>query len=826
MESKSQRRQHFAPLVTALGSFTLLSSVSANDEAFFESKIRPILVEHCYECHSLEAKKAKGGLRVDSREALRTGGDTGPAVVPGKPGKSLLLTAIRHDDPDFEMPPKKAKLPDGVAADFETWIASGAFDPREDQPGAGHSDDLDRKARLEHWSYRPIRAHDPPDAISDWPLTAIDRFVLARLEEENFAPSPDADPVTFLRRLHFDLVGLPPTPEQVEAFSWDRLEETVDELLASPGFGVRWGRHWLDVVRFAESNGRESNIVYPHAWRYRDYVIDAVTEDLPYDRFLLEQVAGDLLSHENETERARLLVATGFLAIGPKGLNLQDHEQFAADVVDEQLDALSRGFLASSLACARCHDHKSDPVSMEDYYALIGIFKSSKTYYGTWVDSENNNGGDLIALPDLPGQLKPGHPIPKEKVAQMKQQLAELEEKERAGKAMAKKLEKEGKKAMAMRENFNEMLREALRVYWTRGRLVGKLATVDDQGIPLPLCMGVLEAETPVDSPVYLRGDLKNPADMVPRGVPALFGMDPVPPTGDNRSGRLALGHWLSRPDHPLTARVMANRAWSHLFGSGLVHTTDNFGRTGATPSHPELLDYLAKRFRENGWSLKQLVRGIVLSRTYRQSSDHSPGAFRRDPDNRLLWRMSPRRLDAEVIRDSMLFVSGQLDRSPRPASLAAELKSHSVSLVGFDKAVPADLDGSLHRSAYLPVFRENLPDVLELFDFAEPSLVVGNRDETNVPPQALYLMNSPFVRERSVALGRRLANAYPDRDARIDAAFEICFQRSPDEHERKLVATFLEESGDTPNISDSAIEPLARFCQALLSSAEFRFPE
>jgi len=826
MASNPQIRQALTPLIVALGFAMLLTPARADDEEFFESKIRPILVEHCYKCHSLEGDKAKGGLRVDTRDALRAGGDSGPGVVPGQPEKSLLLTAIRHDDPDFEMPPKKAKLPVSIAADFEKWIASGAFDPREDQPGAGNPDALDRKARLDHWSYRPIRPNEPPAAGSDWALTEIDRFVLARLEEENLVPSPDADPVSFLRRLHFDLVGLPPTPEQVDAFSWDRLEETVEELLASPGFGVRWGRHWLDVVRFAESNGREANIVYPHAWRYRDYVIEAVTDDLPYDRFLLEQVAGDLLTHENETERARLLIATGFLAIGPKGLNLQDHEQFAADVVDEQLDALSRGFLASSLACARCHDHKSDPVSMEDYYALIGIFKSSKTYYGTWIDSENNNGGELITLPDLPGQLNPGHPIPKKKVAQMKQELAELEEKERAGRAMAAKLKQDGQKAMAMRENFNEMLREALRVYWTKGRLVGKLATVDDEGNPLPLCMGVREAETPVDSPVYLRGDLKNPTDPVPRGVPALFGMDPAPPTRDDRSGRLALGHWLSHPDHPLTARVMANRAWSHLFGTGLVRTSDNFGRTGETPSHPELLDTLAKRFRENGWSLKQLVREIVLSRTYRQSSDHSPAAFRRDPENRLLWRMSPRRLDAEVIRDSMLSVSGQLDRSPRPASLAAELKSHSVSLIGFNKSVPADLDGSLHRSAYLPIFRENLPDVLELFDFAEPSLVVGSRDETNVPPQALFLMNSPFVRERSVALAERLVNGYPDRDSRIDAAFEFCFQRSPDPHERKLVTHYLEQSEKAPDTSVPETEPWAGFCQALLSSAEFRFSE
>lgn len=801
-------------------SVTGLSDDSPGSEAFFENRIRPVLVEHCYECHSREAGKSKGGLRLDTRIASRKGGDNGPAVVPGDPVESLLLVALRHEDPDLEMPPKEPMLPARVADDFEAWIVAGAGDPREVDSEAESSGTADWERRLDHWSYRPVTDPEPPVVASDWPEQDLDRFVFARLDEAGLAPTPDADPGVFARRLWFDLLGLPPRPEELANFSMDSLEATVDELLASPGFGVRWGRHWLDVVRFAESNGRESNIVYPHAWRFRDYVIESVADDVPFDRFLVEHLAGDLLPAETEAERARLLVATGFLAFGAKGLNNQDHEQFAADMVDEQIDAFSRALLASSLACARCHDHKSDPVSMRDYYRLAGIFRSTETRYGTWIDSENNNPGDLIALPELPGQLNPGRSIPGERVDEMKRQLAELDEQEREGREMAEAAREEGKDA---RENFNEMLREALRIYWTRGRLEGRLATVDDEGRPIPLCMGALEAEKPVDSPVYLRGDLKNPDEVVPRGVPALFGLDPVPPRAEDRSGRLALARWVVDPDHPLTARVLVNRVWRQLFGAGLVRTVDDFGATGEEPSHPALLDHLATRFVAQGWSLKKLVREIVLSRTYRQASTWNAGGYRRDPDNRLLWRATPRRLDAEVIRDSILAVSGQLDTSPRPASLAAEVKNHSVSVLGFDKSVPDDLDGSRRRSVYLPVFRENLPDVLALFDFAEPSLVVGSRDETNVAPQALYLMNSDFVLAQSAAFAERLLLEAPDREARIERAFRLCYNRPPDDHERTLVAAFFEDPG-ADGLDEKA--RLERFCQALLGSAEFRIAD
>lgn len=815
------------PAISALRSLLLLlastmgtSLVARDEKAFFESRIRPVLAQHCLECHSQEAGKAKGGLRLDDREAVIRGGDSGPAVIPGKPEESLLLLAMQHRDPDLTMPPRKARLPDQVLADFASWIEAGAHDPRETAAAGGVGEGFEVRRR--HWSFQPLTPPNRPEVKrQDWALSEIDSFVLAKLEENGLEPSPDAEAVAFLRRLSFDLVGLPPTPEQVDSFSWDRLEETVDRLLSSPAFGERWARHWLDVARYSESNGKEANLIYPHAWRYRDYVIDAFQRDLPFDRFLMEQLAGDLLPADGPAEKARHLIATGFLAFGPKGLAEQNPEQFVADVVDEQIDAFSRSMLGMSLACARCHDHKSDPVSMDDYYALAGIFRSTDTRYGTWVDSENNQGGRLIRLPELPGQLIPNRSLTKEALAKLKQDLAQLDADEKAAEERAEKAAAEGRDPQM---DFNEALREALRIYWSRGPLVGKLETVDEEGRALPLCMGVLEADEVVDSPRFERGEIAHPGQVVPRAVPALFGLATEGPVPRETSGRLQLAKWVADPENPLPARVMANRVWTRLFGAGLVETVDDFGRTGATPSHPELLDHLAWRFREGGWSVKSLVREIVLSRSYRQASAWRAEAFEKDPDNRLLWRFPKRRLDAEAMRDAMLAVSGELDLSPRQGSLVAELEIQSASMIPFNQKIPRDLDGSLHRSVYLPVMRDQLPEVLALFDFAEPSLVMGRRDSTNVPPQALFLMNSEFVRARSLALGRRIAQEAATLSERIEAAYQRCLNRLPDEDERRLVEAFL--ASPAPEGADPAEEAekrLADFCQALLASADFR---
>ncbi|MFN0077945.1 MAG: PSD1 and planctomycete cytochrome C domain-containing protein, partial [Prosthecobacter sp.] len=722
----------------------LLFAVHANGEdgiAFFEAKIRPVLVKHCYECHSAESGKSKGDLMLDTKQSIRAGGETGPAVVPGDAARSLLLSAIKHSDPDLEMPPKKPQLPKAIIADFETWIKAGAADSRESAVKAAERPPVDVESGRKFWSYQK------PKLIAG----SIDGFIEAKLKENGLVPAPEAEPVVLLRRLYFDLIGLPPTPEEVAAFlnrshaSYKTYEQVVDELLRSPRFGERWGRHWLDVARFAESNGRESNLAFPHAWRYRDYVIDAVNADVPFDRFVTEQIAGDLLPAKDDAERARLLIATGFLAFGPKGLNEMSPAQFAADVADEQLDTVTRAVMASSVACSRCHDHKTEPFSMEDYYGLAGIFKSTQTFYGNWIDSENNNHGHLIRLPDLPGQVIPNKPLTAERVKQLKNDLAKLNQEEQDQKEYAIKAKLEGRDISG---EFHKLLTNAIRILWTRGGIEGQLETVDDAGRALPLCMGVQDAKRITDSQLYDRGEIAHPVKAVPRGFPRVIEVQGTVPK--QQSGRLELAQWLTSRENPLTARVMTNRVWRHLFGAGIVRTVDNFGFSGERPSHPELLDYLAVRFMDNGWSVKTLIKEIVMSKTYRQGSggvmekgsdgQHSNtpslqhSAANADPDNRLLSRANKRRLDAEVIRDSMLAVSGVLDTSRRPGSLVSELDGQSVSLIGFNTKLPSDLDGSKRRSIYLPVLRDHLPDVLEQFDVANPNLVTGDRDVTNVP--------------------------------------------------------------------------------------------
>lgn len=792
-----------------LGTLLLAASTASAAESMthFEAKVRPVLVKHCYECHSSESGKSKGELLLDTREAIRRGGDSGPAVVPGDPMKSLLLTAIRHSDPDLEMPPNKPRLPTSVIAEIETWIKAGAPDPRTSASPSVERPPVDLESGRKFWSYRkPVL---PKNAAK-----GIDSFIRAKLAEHELKPAPEADRITLARRLYFDLIGLPPTPEEATAFSMATYEATVDRLLKSPRFGERWGKHWLDVARFGESNGRESNLTFPHAWRYRDYVIDAVNADMPFDRFITEQIAGDLLPTKDKAERARLLIATGFLAIGAKGLNEQNKAQFAADVADEQLDAVTRAFTASSIACARCHDHKTDPFSMEDYYALAGIFKSTNTFYGNWIDSENNNHGHLIRLPALPGQVIPGRSLPPVRVKQLKEQLAKLKADEKEQNDYIAKAKAEGRDISG---EFHKLLSNALRILWTRGGVEGQLEAVDDEGHALPLCMGVQDAAKIIDSPVFERGEIAHPGKVVPRGFPQVFQLPSSPPT--TQSGRLELARWLTHRDHPLTARVMVNRLWHHLLGTGLVRTVDTFGFSGERPSHPELLDYLAVRFMDADWSVKAVIKEIVMSQTYRQSSIIAPSskAHETDPDNRLLSHAHRRRLDAEVIRDSMLAVSGQLDVSRRPGSLVAELDGQSVSMIDFNTKLPPDLDDTTFRSVYLPVIRDHLPDVLEQFDAANPNLVTGARDVTNVPLQALYLMNGPFVQRQSAALAQRLMNEVSTGPERFRRAFQLCFNRDPDRHEQALLDTFLKAApGDET-------QRLTAFCQSLLASAEFR---
>ena len=799
---------------------------TAEQIAFFEKKIRPVLAQQCYSCHSVADEQFKGGLAVDTRNSLQVGGDSGPAVVPGNPGRSPLLLAMRGHG-DFKQMPPKVRLSDDILADFETWIRAGAADPRVDDTAvATKPGEIDIEAGKKHWAFQPPKNAAPPAVKNDaWPKSDIDRFVLAKLDENGLTPSADADRNTLIRRVYFDLIGLPPTPAEVEAFvndpAPDAFDKVVDRLLASPRFGERWGRHWLDVARYAESSGKEQNIVYPTAWRYRDYVIDAFNRDLPYDQFVTEQLAGDLLPAADDTDRARKLIATGYLAVGPKSHNTRSRTQFTLDLADEQIDAFTQGMLGLTVACARCHDHKFDPVPMADYYAIAGIFTSTDTKFGTPSIQISRFATPLQELP--PGADVPaGATLSTRELEFLRRQLESNKKQRDEAVARARK---EGQPAV-------NAIRFALQI----GVLEAQLSNYADDGTPKKKAMAVEDRRIPRDSPIYLRGEPDKPGDRVTRGFLQVL---PDGPKIESGSGRKELAEWVTSADNPLTARVMANRVWLHLFGRGLVPTPDNFGTTGQPPSHPELLDHLAVTFVEDDWSVKALIRRLVLSRTYRQASGYDPANAAVDPDNVYVWRMSPRRLDAEAIRDAMLAVAGELDVTPMVGSPVGKSEGPVQILQrtgGIEK-----LADTPHRSVYLPIIRDEVPQVLALFDFAEPSLVTGQRDDTSVPAQGLYLLNNPQVIELSEKTAEKLIKNTLSPSERIDTGFRLAFGRPPTADEEQAAVAFMDrfreaEKGRAPvrrtfgnpfrrsngEVDETAV--WAAFVQALFAAAEFRY--
>ncbi|QVL30860.1 DUF1553 domain-containing protein [Telmatocola sphagniphila] len=772
---------------------------SAEQVAFFEKKIRPVLIAECYSCHAADAKKIKGGLLLDTREATRKGGDTGPAVVPGDLNKSLLIKAIRYNDEHLQMPPKNKLSPD-VVQDFETWVKMGAPDPRDGGAKAARTE-IDIEKGRQFWSFQPPKKSAAPQVKdSQWAKEDLDRFVLAGLEAKGLKPVADAEPATLFRRLHLDLTGLPPAPEQVNAFleayaskPQATLEKTVDELLNSRHFGERWARHWLDVARYAESTGKSVNINYPFAWRYRDYVIEAFNADKPYDQFIREQIAGDLLPATDEKDKARKTVATGFLALGTKTLNERNRLQFELDVVDEQIDVVTQTFLGITAACARCHDHKFDPIPSKDYYALAGIFRSTETCYGTVTLIQARYPSALIQLPasvDLPSGLPPLSKSERETIEkQIKDFRADL------GKGPLEPATLRARTQIALLE--------------------AKLAMYEKDGTPKKQAMGVREKFRTVDSPVYSRGEPEHPAEVVHRGV--LQVVSKSMPTIQKGSGRKELADWIASSDNPLTARVYVNRIWLHLFGRGLVTTSDNFGATGQAPSNPELLDYLALRFIKEGWSTKKLIRELVLSHTYQLSSKFDAKNYDLDPDNVLLWRMTPARLDAEVLRDAMLTASGLIQLAPPQDSPTARA-GEGFAIARRPGILGVQGQNDSHRSIYLPIIRDNLPEPLALFDAADASIVVGERANTTVPAQALFLMNSPFMIRQSEALGDRLLAASTTDSDRIRQAYLMLFNRLPNEKEMASAEEFIQQYGK----SKKARTTWAAFSQAMLGSAEF----
>ena len=664
------RRPYVLPFVLlCLGFAVRAGADEAAKVEFFEKKIRPVLVQHCYKCHAADSERVEGGLLLDSRTAIRKGGESGPAVVPGNPDDSLILAALRYDS--LEMPPD-AKLSDDVVADFETWIKQGAADPREGSGSdAAHSEKngIDFAEARKFWAFQSPQAHAAPQVKDQtWPRSKIDYFSLSAMESQGLLPSAEADRRALARRIYYDLIGLPPTPKELDRFlredNASAYESLVDRLLASPQFGEKWARLWLDVARYAEDQahivGDNKALFFPNAYLYRDWLIGALNDDLPYDEFIRRQLAADMLEDLDAGERAAL----GFIGLGPKYYRRNDPEVMA-DEWEDRVDTVSRGLLGLTVACARCHDHKYDPIATKDYYALAGVFASTEMF-----------NSPLDGAKDKSSENK----------------------------------DKKGKDKKSPEATMH-VVRE------------GKVQNIK----------------------VQIRGNVKTQGDVVPRGFIRVLchADDGTRQTFTQGSGRLELADAIVHRDNPLTARVLVNRVWGQLFGRHIVATPSNFGTLGERPTHPELLDDLSVRFMEQGWSLKKLIREIVLSATYRQSSQASAEALERDPDNRYLWRMNRRRLPVESWRDGVLSVTGQLTN---------ELGGKSI-----DVSDPQQT----RRTVYSKVSRFELNSMLSMFDFPDPNVHAAQRVETTTALQRLFHLNSPFMVAQSEKLAERITQEH-----------------------------------------------------------------
>jgi hypothetical protein len=723
-------------------SFSRAAELSRSQIEFFENKIRPVLANNCYKCHSQNAEKVKGGLRLDTREAVLAGGNTGPAVVPGNPDKSLLIQAVRYTNPDLQMPPKGEKLTEAQVADLVAWVKMGAPDPRVATIAQKNWVDPNKK----HWAFQPVQKPAIPEVKeASWAKTEIDKFILAKLEEKGLKPNPTADKRTLIRRATYDLIGLPPSPSEVQDFLNDdspqAFEKVVQRLLDSPHYGERWGRHWLDTARYSDTKGeirrQREDPNYPFAWTYRDYVIRSFNEDKPYNVFIIEQLAAEKLPASSMNPSN--LAALGFLTIGERFMGMPH------DIINDRIDVVTKGFLGLTVTCARCHDHKFDPIPTKDYYSLHGIFASCRE-------------------PDI------------EPVISKIENTAEYQDyyKQRTGLATDKK-ELEEKLRELRRKRDREGLRQLQRQVREN---VTKVARLEMSHAGAPARAMVLEdMPVPRNSPVFIRGEAENKGPIVPRRfLEVLSG--PNRPAFTSGSGRLQLAHAIVDKNNPLTARVMVNRIWLHHFGEGIVTTPDDFGTQSEPPSHPELLDYLATQFVEGGWSIKKMHKAIMLSSVYQQSSANNPRYAQIDPFNRLLWRANIHRLEFEPLRDALLAVGGTLDRAQfgRPVLLNREPYPTRRTIYGF-------------------VDRENVAEVLFNFDFANPDMTTGKRHETTVPQQALFFMNSPLVVEQAKKLVERSDfQALSDERSRIVLLYQLIYQRPPRPDEVKLGLEFISQ--------------------------------
>lgn len=842
----------------------LFASDPSSDNAFYQTQVLPVLRAHCLECHSHAAGKARGGLVLDSRTSILAGGDSGPAVVPADEEASLLIEAIGYESDDLAMPPQ-GKIPDEQIEILKKWVqmglpgpASGIAEPQR-PPGAETSaaESAAGADATTHWAFQPLQDVSLPPHVKPG-AEAIDHLLdearrAAGVEAVGPAPRRDV-----IRRLYLDLIGLPPSPEELARLT-DQDPPTpiaaiVDALLAMPEFGERWGRHWLDVARYADSNGCsiESNNTYDNAWRFRDYVIASLNEDKPYDQFVVEQVAGDLLDYVSDIQRSEQLVATGFLLLGPKAFGTGGFDQFRMDVIDEQIDTLGKATLGMSLGCARCHDHKFDPISTKDYYALAGVFASTESVRSAkgW---RQGRSWHRVTLPLLDAQSE----RLLQKAYEETKQRAESGELEKEVAEQLKQAEEGLQKLRAERpEASGEIQQAEAAVEAARRELENakKMAKVLPLIAPLPTAMAVAEKDEPVEEPVRIRGEVDTHGEIAPRQIPAF--LDPqhpqqfaIPPAS---SGRLELARWLADSERgagELLARVAVNRIWGHLFAQPLVASPDNFGVTGMPPSHPDLLDWLARRFIESGWSTKTLIRDIVLTQAYGLAAVEHPQNQQVDPDNLWLWRYEPKRVDVEVLRDSMLAITGQLDRTRGGKTL----QHQGLVTLGEDHLVLDAPSPYRRRTVYIPILRDAIGlteavdrsmGMLSAFDFADPNLMSGLRSQTAVPGQALFLMNADFVYDQSRSLAEKLLedSSLETDGERLQRLYALVYGRAASAAEEQQLQAFLGSfAGEMPTgdrgPSDDADTSTAasraeRFagwtslCQAVFGSNEFLFQD
>lgn len=788
-----------AALLLCLSATLAMAAEPPSETEFFENRIRPLLMDACIDCHG--AKKQKGDLRLDSRAGWQKGGASGAVIVPGKPDDSLLVTAVRYWDKDLQMPPKHALDPAEVN-DLIEWVKRGAPDPRTEAPAADAApkaaEGIDFEKGRQHWAFKPVQTPALP-VVQDkeWPRNEVDLFTLHGMEKAGVKPAPDADRRTLLRRVTYDLTGLPPTPAEIEAFEKDTTPDAfarvVDRLLDSPRYGERWGRHWLDVVRYADTCGNASDYPVPQAYKYRNYVLQAMNDDLPFDQFVREQIAGDLLPAASEAERQRHIVATGYLAMA-RHFAGGDGEPHLT--LEDAIDNTGRAFLGLSITCARCHDHKFDPISSRDYYALYGIFSSTVfPHPGSEGKSRPANLIPLVAKSDADAADKA-----------RAEELAAIEEEKKAADEAKAAAEKEPE-TPEKKARVDAATQAAAEVREKRKRV---------SETPLyPLAYAVSERAEAANARLQVRGDPKRLGEEVPRGFLQVLGGQTLP-AEQKGSGRLELARWITDPANPLTARVFVNRLWQHHFGRGLVATSNDFGTRGQAPSHPELLDFLARRFIESGWSIKAMHRLLLLSHTWQLAS--SSGDPEQDPTNALWSRAERRRLDAESIRDTMLFVSGDLDFAPGgehpfPAVHTWNFTQHNQFFALYD---------TRRRAVYQMQQRLRKHPFFALFDGADTNSSTAARATSTTPLQSLFGMNDKFAHECADRFGAHLAALTPDEAKRIELAFLTLYARPPEPEETAMAAAYLMQLRDKKNLpTEQALASLAR---VLLSANEFLF--